>query len=143
MSIFEYLFERKNPGKVGTVEKNNQPIKKVSIPVLILKLVITTFMIYGLFYITVLNNLTWINTIIFTVIFLIYCLIGYKVIPHPDTSNVGMLGGLMDHPFRYSDDINRFLILLLVLLYPGRFISTTLIQFIMLFMKKPLNDRRM
>lgn len=137
MSIFEYLFERKNLGKVGTIEKNNQAIKKVSIPILILKLVIATFMIYGLFYITVLNNLTWINTIIFTAILFIYCLIGFKVIPQPDTSNVGLLGGLIDHPFRYSDDINRFLILLSILLYPGRFIATTLIQFIMLFKKTP------
>lgn len=133
MSIFEYLFERKNPGKVGTIEKNNQSIKKVSIPILILKLAISTLMVYGLFYITVLNNLTWINTIIFTAILFIYCLISYKVIPQPDTSNVGLLGGLIDHAFRYSDDINRFLILLSILLYPGRFIATTLIQFIMLF----------
>lgn len=137
MSILEHLFERKNPGKVGTIQKNNQPIKKVSIPILILKLVITTLMIYGLFYITVLNNFTWINKIIFTMILCIYCLIGYKVIPQPETSNVGLLGGFIDHPFRYSDDINRFLILLLILLYPGRFISTTVIQFIVLFKKTP------
>ena len=70
-------------------------------------------------------------------ILFIYCLISYKVIPQSDTSNIGLLGGLIDHPFRYSDDINRFLILLSILLYPGRFIATTLILFIILFMKKP------
>lgn len=95
MSIFEYLFESKNPGKVGAIEKNNQPIKKVSIPILILKLVIAILMVYGLFYITVLNNLTWINITIFTVILFIYCLIGYRVIPLPETSNIGLLGGLI------------------------------------------------
>ncbi len=46
----------------------------------------------------------------------IYLLISGVVRPRPDTTNVGWLGGLVDHPFRWSDDVNRLLILLLVLL---------------------------
>ncbi len=49
------------------------------------------------------------------------------------TSNVGLLGGLIDNPFRYTDDLNRMLIVLFILMYPGRVISTTFIQTIVLF----------
>jgi hypothetical protein len=128
MGLFEYLFERKNPGKVGSFKRNDQPAEPVSIPVLVLKILISGLMIYGLFYMTVLYNVSFMKIAAFIVILLIYCFISYKVIPQPDTSNVGLLGGLIDHPFRYTDDLNRILIVFLILLYPGRFISTTAIQ---------------
>lgn len=133
MGILEYIFERKNPGKVGTFQKNEQSSKNISIPLLVFKIFISAFIVYLLFYLTVMNNLNFINTMIFIIILLIYCLISYFVIPKPDTSNVGLLGGLIDHPFRYTDDLNRLLIVLLILMYPGRFISTTIIQIIQLF----------
>jgi hypothetical protein len=128
MGILEYIFERKNPGNVGGIQKNTQPIKHVSIPLLITRLFISSFIVYGLFYLTVMNQINLINIMTFIIILLVYCLISYKVIPTPDTSNVGLLGGLIDHPFRYTDDLNRGLMLLFILLYPGRFISTTIIQ---------------
>jgi hypothetical protein len=123
MSIFEYLFERKNPGNVGSIEKNELPIKKVSTPILLLKLFISIIMVYGLFYVTVRQNFNFINMMIFIIILFSYCLASYKFIPKPDTSNVGLLGGMIDHPFRYSDDLNRILIVFLILMYPGRFIT--------------------
>lgn len=51
----------------------------------------------------------------------VYLLVSYFVRPRPDTSNVGFARGLIDHPFRWSDDFNRALVLLRVLLAPGRF----------------------
>ena len=42
----------------------------------------------------------------------------------------------MDHPFRYSDDLNRMLIFFLIILYPGRLISTTIYIWILLLRKK-------
>ncbi len=41
---------------------------------------------------------------------------------------LGWLGGLMDHPFRYSDDINRFPIFLMIRLWPGRLIAESMID---------------
>lgn len=61
-----------------------------------------------------------------------YSLVAYFVHPEPDTSNMGWLGGLMDHPFRYSDDVNRILLFLLVILLPGRFLSETFVDLLRL-----------
>ena len=133
MSIFEYLFERKKSGNVGSFEKSKLSIKHVSIPILLLKLFISIFMVYALFYITVSQSLNFINMMIFLLILFGYCLLSYKFIPRPDKSNMGLLGGIIDHPFRYTDDLKRVLILFLVLMYIGRFITLTALQIMMQF----------
>lgn len=136
MGLFEILFERKNPGSVGSIEKNkhqNEHNEHINVPILIIRMLLSLFIIYILLYLAVLNNYSLPRLIIFTILLFLYCFISYKYIPRPDNSNVGLLGGLFDHPFRYSDDINRMLIGLLILLYPGRFISTTFVQIILLF----------
>lgn len=130
MGLFEFFGVIRNPGKIGDIQKNNEPLKEVDLPILIIKLIVSIIIVYGLFYITVLNNFNFSNTLKFVIILFIYCFIGYRIIPKPDTSNVGLLGGLIDHPFRFSDDLNRFLVVFLVLMYPGRFISTTVLQMI-------------
>jgi hypothetical protein len=135
MSIFEYLFERRNPSNVGNIERNNQSPKNVTMPVLIFKWFISIGMMYGLFYITVRQNFSAVNMLLYIIILFGYCSLSYKFIPKPDTSNIGLFGGMFDHPFRYTDDINRVLIILLVLMYPGRFITITIIQIIMKFKK--------
>jgi hypothetical protein len=57
----------------------------------------------------------------------VYLLVAYVVHPHPELANVGWLGGLFDHPFRYSDDVNRLLVFLVVVLWPGRFVAESLV----------------
>lgn len=57
-----------------------------------------------------------------------YLVAAYLLRPSPDYSNIGFLGGLIDHPFRYSDDINRFLMFLLAFLWPGRFVATAIMD---------------
>lgn len=134
MGLLEFLFERKNPGNVGRIHKNNKPTMYMKLPILIIRLIVTVIIVYGLFYITVFNNINLTNIAKFLFFLFIYCFISYKVAVQPDTSNVGWLGGLIDNPFRYTDDLNRMLVVLFVLLYPGRFISTTVIQTV-LFIK--------
>lgn len=145
MSIIEYLFERKNPGKVGSIQKNTEPIKMVSVLVLIFRILVSAAIVFGVFYVTVGSDLTIVNTVIITTILFVYCLISYCFIPRPDTSNMGLLGGLVDHPFKYTDDINRTLFGLSIIMYPGRFISKTVIQtFVILrnmLRKSPAADR--
>ena len=53
--------------------------------------------------------------------------------------NIGWLGGLMDHPFRYSDDINRGLLGLKLILMPGRLIAESVVDMAILL----LNARKM
>lgn len=56
----------------------------------------------------------------------IYLLVSFFIRARPDRRNVGGLGGFIDHPFRYSDDINRLLVLLAVVMAPGRFVTGSL-----------------
>jgi hypothetical protein len=35
---------------------------------------------------------------------------------------VGWLGGLLNHPFRISDDVNRWLVIFFILLLPGKLV---------------------
>ena len=128
MGLLEYLFERKNPGSVGEIQRNQPPGEPKSIFVVILKLIISIAISCSVFYITVMQNFSFINVMIFILIFVVYNIISYNYIPRPDTSNIGLLGGLIDNPFRYTDDLNRNLMFLSVFLLPGRFISTTLVQ---------------
>ncbi len=51
----------------------------------------------------------------------LYIIIGLNVHPTPDTSNLGWAGGLVNDPFRISDNINRNLLFFAVVLAPGRF----------------------
>jgi hypothetical protein len=132
MGLLEYFFERKNPGNVGSIQREKQTIKYISLPLVLIKIIISAFFVFGLFYLTVWQNLSIINILIFIIILIFYCVISYQVIPRPDTTNMGLLGGLIDHPFKYTDDMNRFLLLLSVLMYPGRFVSTTIMQTLML-----------
>jgi hypothetical protein len=46
----------------------------------------------------------------------------------PNHDHLGAGGGLLDHPFRYSDDVNRGLLGLAVLFAPGRFLATGLVH---------------
>jgi hypothetical protein len=46
--------------------------------------------------------------------------------------NLGWLGGLMDDPLHYSDDISRFLLFLLIVLWPGRFLASALVDLVRL-----------
>ncbi|HEU4533420.1 MAG TPA: hypothetical protein VFS00_04855 [Polyangiaceae bacterium] len=46
----------------------------------------------------------------------------------PNHDNLGAGGGLFDHPFRFSDDVNRGLLALAVVFAPGRFLATGLVQ---------------
>jgi len=131
MGLFELLFERKNPGRVGRIEENNKKPKPVGLFTLLIKLSLSSAIIYLLLFIFVLHNFSAVRLAYFVFFMLLYCFIAYKFIPRPDKSNVGWFGGLVDNPFRYTDDINRFLIFLMILLYPGRFIATTFVQFIM------------
>jgi hypothetical protein len=54
----------------------------------------------------------------------LYIIVGTLVQPKPDLDNLGLLGGLIDHPLRLRDNLNRFLLFLLIILMPGRFIGT-------------------
>lgn len=61
--------------------------------------------------------------------FAVYCAISYFIRVHPNHDHVREQFG----DFRLSDDINRYLIVLVILLVPGRFFSVGIVDGVRLF----------
>ncbi len=132
MGLFEFIGEAMNPGSVGRIQSNKGINKNVNIRTLVLKSIISVGIIVGLYFLIFGRSFHLKGLLIYLGIMIVYCLIGFYIVPKPDYSNIGWLGGLIDHPFRYSDDLNRMLIFLVIVLYPGRLISTTVATWIWL-----------
>ena len=74
----------------------------------------------------------------FAVVAGIYLALGYTVHPDPDVSNLGWLGGLVNDPIHYTDNVNRQLLTLLVVLLPGRFLAESLVDMVgLVWTRKP------
>jgi hypothetical protein len=58
----------------------------------------------------------------------VYTGIAFFVRPEPNTDNLGMAGGMVNDPFQFSDNINRFLWKAHCCLGPGRFTAETLLD---------------
>ncbi len=136
MGLFEWLFERHNPGPVGTFERNEKAPKPPKGSIVLLRLIICAGVIGLLFNMIIGHQSTVKDVMVFIGVIFLYCVISYYIVPKPDYSNVGWFGGLVDNPFRYSDDLNRILILFMVILYPGRFLAQTMVQAFYLIRKR-------
>jgi len=74
----------------------------------------------------------------FAVVAGLYLGLGYSVHPEPDVSNLGWLGGLVNDPIHYTDNVNRQLLTLLVVLLPGRFLAESLVDMVgLVWTRKP------
>lgn len=69
-------------------------------------------------------------TAIYFGILFIYCGLAYFIRPRANDSNLGMLGGMVDDPTQYSDDINRNLLNLEMFLQPGQVATETVLDFL-------------
>ncbi|MDB5253036.1 MAG: hypothetical protein JWP27_2205 [Flaviaesturariibacter sp.] len=122
MSFFEWLGESMNPGPLGTVHSaRHKPVFPPGMKrgrVLLLAVVGWTLLVYGLNTIYHLEEDRWQWALGFAV----YLAIAALITPAPDARNMGFAGGLIDHPFRITDDYNRLLAFLLVFLVPGKII---------------------
>lgn len=118
--LFEWLFERKKPGAVGTFD--------VEAPASVQRSPVITA-IHGLIGLALIGGGVWLclqseRPLLVLAGLGVYLLFAHYVNPRPNTSNVGLAGGLIDHPLRWSDDQNRMLLFLKLALYPGRFATT-------------------
>ena len=120
MSLFEWLGESFNPGPVGDIDASREPIFNQGIKRgWALFFMLIGLVLFGFSLRLILQSETKFWSFVF---FVIYLLFSYFLTPKPDTSNVGWLGGLVDHPFRISDDMNRFLVFLYLFLLPGKLV---------------------
>lgn len=138
MSLFEWLFESQNSGPTGSIEEHTERSSKQP-PILVIIYFLLALAALGIpFYLADfptnwqqkwgLYLSIWMGEII-------YLILGFFVNARPNTSNVGWFGGLVDNPFRISDDFNRFLAVLKIILLPGRLIGLAIMNFIGLFSK--------
>jgi hypothetical protein len=132
MGLLEWFFESSDPGPVGKVEINSpesdggEPPRK------------------WLIWLTVVIGLCLAGTALYWVfhdlpyggarpaLTRLSCLALYIVLSHfinvaPDTRNLGWLGGAVDNPFRISDDFNRWLLFIQILLLPGKLVAYSLV----------------
>ena len=143
MSVTEWLGESYNPGDIGDVEFGASERPPRSRFAVLLRCLVA-WSLLGTVYCLIFASLSRVDTqaiVITLLVTVIYLALGYFVHPRPDTSNLGWLGGFFDHPFRYSDDINRSLFVLRILLWPGRFIAETVVEFPILLAKSRRHAR--
>ena len=132
MSLFEWLGEGFNPGNIGTLDKEKPTFKKIPRYQVILKFLISVFFICYVLFLSFNRGQNFSGFTFTLFILIVYLLLGFFITPKPDYNNIGFLGGLIDHPFRFSDDINRFLFFLKLILLPARFASISIRDFYIL-----------
>ncbi|RZK57805.1 MAG: hypothetical protein EOO91_09425 [Pedobacter sp.] len=129
MSLFELLGEKYNPGPVGSIDTEKRS-KNPKPKYLFLKFIISLILLLTLEY-AFLDSYQFNDKYFFIAngIMLFYLFCAYKINITPNTSNLGWVPFLIDNPFRFSDDMNRLSIILLIIFWPGKFISTSVIDY--------------
>jgi len=133
MSLFEWLGESFNPGSVGGVTSHDNDRSRTRLGAICTGVVALGLCSLPFFVGVGRNGLSLERVGITLAVESIYIALAYYLKPEPDMENIGWLGGLMDHPFRYSDDVNRFLLFVAVVLFPGRLIGIGLVDFFRAF----------
>lgn len=129
MSLFEIIGETVDPGSTGSVETGEPPREPRSRAATILRGVLALAVVGTVFVFTaVAGPLASGRPGMAGGVITVYLLLAYFVHPRPDYDNLGWAGGIFDNPFRYSDDVNRLLVFLLVVLWPGRIASSAIVD---------------
>jgi len=129
MSLFEIIGESVDPGSTGSVETGEPPREPRSRAAVIVRGVVALGIVGTVFTMTALvGPLASGRPGMVAGVMGVYLLLAYFVRPQPDYDNLGWMGGIFDNPFRYSDDINRLLVFLMIVLWPGRFVSTSIVD---------------
>ena len=134
MSLLEWLGETFDPGDIGSVEMGNRWRRSrpriIVLTCLFLSCVLLGLCLYAIWGLFGLQSPEEFG--IAAAVMLAYLAIAYWVHPQPDTENLGWFGMFFDHPFRYSDDLNRLLLFLLIVLSPGRFVAESIVDSVQL-----------
>ena len=132
MALFEWLFEANNPNPVGEVKEREKPEYTDPINWLAILLGQVGFWLCVYFFLGfnkgIHSDFDYPWALIKMGFLTLYLLIGYFFDIRPDYDNVGILGGIIDHPFRYTDDLNRFLIFLKIIFYPGYIMALSFVE---------------
>jgi hypothetical protein len=135
MGLIEIIGELIKPGKIGTVDITRRK-KEKRISILIIKTILSITIVTVLYYLIFGISFHTKEFLLFVAVIAGYSAVGYFILPKPDYSNIGWFGGVFDNPFKISDDVNRMLVFVMIILMPGRLISTTILSWIDLFKKQ-------
>ncbi len=131
MGIFEIIGELISPGSIGKMDFNDKEyeIRQKFIPIrfiisLIIIGIIEYLFVFQKEYFNDFSQLLKVNTFL-----IIYLLIASVIRIRPDFDNLGWVPFLINNPFRFSDNINRFLVILNILFMPGKYISKSIVGF--------------
>jgi len=137
MSLFEIWCEQydRNPKPVGNIDVNTEHIAQRSGWVVLMKALLASAVV-GLMaamatYTIPLEGWNLVASVSGSI--LIYVGLAFFVVPRPNADNLGWMGGMMDDPFRFSDDRNRWLLNMAILLAPGQFVAGTVLDVAAMF----------
>jgi len=116
------------PGPVGTVEAGTRNREVPSREEVWVYFIISTILLGLWCYYVVWTEQIGASILLRAALTVIYLAVAYFVHPVPDESNLGWFGGLINNPFRVTDDVNRFLQGLMILLWPGRFVAESFVD---------------
>jgi hypothetical protein len=120
MRLFDWLGQAFKPGPIGHIYTNAQPF----LPAGVKRIWIILFFILGL---SILALLIWLgfqaeDKITAFASIIAYLLVSHYITPKPEMTNMGWLGGLINNPFRVSDNYNRWLFFFSAVLIPGKLV---------------------
>ncbi len=130
LDIIQWLGEAINPGPSGTIELHRPQRKRRKRIIAIIRLALAILLLViwvGLLVPDIAKGNTYTKNWILLGT-LIYLALGYFVHPKPEYQNLGLFWGLIDNPFRISDNWNRWLVSLEVVLMPGCFVAVSLVE---------------
>ncbi|EAQ79973.1 hypothetical protein [Blastopirellula marina] len=117
----------------GAIEVNTEHVPQRSRVVVTFKMIVSLAMMVGagywLFYQPHLPASLVPRLAIIAGVELIYVGFAFFIVPRPNLNDVGYLGGFVNNPIRYSDNYNRSLRSWSIMLAPGRFISSSFLDF--------------
>ena len=144
MSLLEWFGENYFPGEFGSIEKRKRWTRDIPRYKVVINIIISVAMIAGLFIVVFKDAEAISLEAIFALlgVLIIYCVIAYFINPKPDYRNIGLGGTPINHPFKISDDINRLLAILKAMLWPGFYISRSILEFVSLLRHSGARDFR-
>ena len=134
VSFLELWGEEVDPGPVGTVEVGQEHEPCRSAPLVWLRFLTVVAGLPAIWYFSI-REIPWPLWQACAAVIggtLIYVAVAYLTVPQPNMDNLGFCGGLINNPCRWSDDMNRSLIALAIVLGPGRFVAESIFDAIAL-----------
>ena len=130
MSIWEWLFERNNPGPVGDIRNSGRVPGKLNIWFTIitggLALAALCFVSWHFVIADNFKYSFW-DYLLRPLSLSIYLIVCANYTVSPAYNNMGYLG-FINNPFRYTDNLNRWLFFIMIALLPGKLIIVPLIR---------------